>query len=143
MIEQTEQRLRGIAGAAPGTKVTIGGDTLLRREVNTRTRADTTVGEIVALPLTLIVMTLIFAGFVAAAVPFAGALASISGGLLTLYGFSFLLDLDPNVLSVTTVLGLGLSIDYSLLIVSRFREERAPWRAPSRRATFRFLSAFS
>ncbi|MDQ1653265.1 MAG: putative drug exporter of the superfamily, partial [Cryptosporangiaceae bacterium] len=130
VIEQTEQRLRGIAGAAPGTKVTIGGDTLLRREVNTRTRADTTVGEIVALPLTLIVMTLIFAGFVAAAVPFVGALASISGGLLTLYGFSYLLDLDPNVLSVTTVLGLGLSIDYSLLIVSRFREERAGGAEP-------------
>jgi RND superfamily putative drug exporter len=125
-----EHRLRAIAKDVSGTTVTIGGDTLLRREVNAQTRKDTTIGEAVALPLTLIVMILIFAGFVAAAVPVLGALASILGGLLSLYGFSYAISLDPNVLSVTTVLGLGLTIDYALLMVSRFREERAGGAEP-------------
>ncbi|MGN6090694.1 MAG: MMPL family transporter, partial [Actinomycetales bacterium] len=53
------------------------------------------------------------------------ALASVAGGLFALLGFSHLLQLDPSVASVTTVMGLGLSIDYALLLVSRFREERS------------------
>ena len=52
-----------------------------------------------------------------------GAIASIAGALVSLLGLSYLLDLDATVVNVVTVLGLGLSIDYGLLVVSRFREE--------------------
>jgi RND superfamily putative drug exporter len=128
-IGEVETVLRGMVGAAPGAvpgaTVTVGGDRLLQDEVNQQTSKDTQLGEAVALPLTLIVMVLIFGGFLAAGVPLIGALVAISGGLLSLYGFSEFMDLEPSVLSVTTVLGLGLAIDYSLLMVSRFREERA------------------
>jgi RND superfamily putative drug exporter len=117
---QVEKRLREI-----GPDVTIGGFALLQREANEQTSRDTTLGEAIALPLTLIVMVFIFGGLVAAGVPFLAALASIAGGLLSLLGFSAFMDLDPSTLSVTTVMGLGLSIDYALLMVSRFREERA------------------
>jgi RND superfamily putative drug exporter len=55
--------------------------------------------------------------------PIFGAIASIAGGLATLLGFSYLIDLDASVVNVVTVLGLGLCIDYGLLIVSRYREE--------------------
>ena len=55
--------------------------------------------------------------------PMAGAIASIAGGLAALLAFSYVLDLDSSVVNVVTVLGLGLSIDWGLLMVSRFREE--------------------
>ncbi|WP_240133988.1 MMPL family transporter [Actinotalea caeni] len=80
-------------------------------------------GELVALPLSLLIMVVVFGGFLAAGIPVAGALVSIAGGLGALYGFSFVLDLDSSVVNVVTVMALGLSIDYGLLIVSRYREE--------------------
>ena len=66
---------------------------------------------------------LIFGGLAAAGIPLAAALVSISGSLLFLLGFTYLFDVDPNVVSVVTVMGLGLAIDYGLLMVSRYREE--------------------
>lgn len=80
-------------------------------------------GEAITLPLALVVMVLVFGGFLAAAMPMAGALASIAGGLATVLGLSYVMEVDASVVNVVTVLGLGLSIDYGLLIVSRFREE--------------------
>ncbi|GAA3382839.1 MMPL family transporter [Cryptosporangium minutisporangium] len=117
-------RLHAIADAVPGTEVTVGGPTLLQREINDQTRRDTEKGEIIALPATLLAMVAIFGGAVAAGIPIVGALASIACGMLVMLGLLQLMDLDPNVLSVSTVLALGLSIDYSLLMVNRFREER-------------------
>ena len=68
-------------------------------------------------------MVLIFGGFAAAGVPLAGAVASIAGGLVALLAFTYVIDLDITVVNVVTVLGLGLCIDYSLLMVSRYREQ--------------------
>jgi RND superfamily putative drug exporter len=84
---------------------------------------DLRTGEGIALPISLLVMVLVFGGFVAAGMPLAGAIASIGGALASLYGFSRLIELDATVVNVVTILGLGLCIDYGLLIVSRFREE--------------------
>ena len=81
-------------------------------------------------------MVLVFGGFLAAGMPIVGAIASIGGGLATLLGFSYLIDLDAAVVNVVTVLGLGLCIDYGLLIVSRYREElRAQLAATTTRST--------
>ena len=80
-------------------------------------------GELIALPVSLFVMVIVFGGFLAAGMPILGAIASIGGALATLLGFSYLIDLDASVVNVVTVLGLGLCIDYGLLIVSRYREE--------------------
>ena len=121
-VEPATERLREIA--THGVSVTVGGNLLLNDELAEQSRKDTELGEFVALPITLVVMVFLFGGLLAAGIPFLGALASIAGGLAMLYGLSYLLDLDPAVPSVTTVMGLGLSIDYALLIVSRYREER-------------------
>ena len=85
--------------------------------------ADLRAGEGIALPLSFIVMVFVFGGFVAAGMPIAGAIASIAGGLASLFAFSHFIDLDASVVNVVTLLGLGLSIDYGLLTVSRYREE--------------------
>ena len=128
-VDAVVEQLRGLGGDL-GTDVLLGGDTLLRRESAEQSQRDTERGEFVALPITLIVMVLLFGGFVAAGIPLMGALCSIAGGLAALYVLSYLMDLDPAVPSVTTVMGLGLSIDYALLIVQRYREERGLGRDP-------------
>jgi len=127
-VATVEQRLRRI-GADSGAAVTLGGNHLLNAESNAQTQKDTELGEAIALPLTLLVMVVLFGGLAAAGIPLAGALVSIAGGLTGLLGWSYLLDLDPSVASVTTVLGLGLSIDYSLLVITRYREERGRGRS--------------
>ncbi|MBA2389337.1 MAG: MMPL family transporter [Geodermatophilaceae bacterium] len=104
--------------------VILGGDLLLFEEINTQIDKDIAFAELIALPITLVVMVVIFGGLLAAGLPILAAVASIAGALLCLLGFSTVLDLDPNVVPVTTFMGLGLAIDYSLLMVSRFREER-------------------
>ncbi len=80
-------------------------------------------GEGIALPVSFALMVVVFGGFLAAGFPVFGAVASIAGALASLLGFSYLLDLDASTINVVTVLGLGLCIDYGLLVVSRFREE--------------------
>ncbi|MEY9877845.1 RND superfamily putative drug exporter [Streptacidiphilus sp. MAP12-33] len=112
-------------GPKSGTTVKLGGDQVLQQQVQEQTKSDTETGEMVALPITLVVMVLIFGGFIAAGLPLIGAIGSVAGALLALLGFTQIMPMDTSVLPITTVLGLGLSIDYALLVVNRFREERS------------------
>ncbi|GAA1073739.1 MMPL family transporter [Kitasatospora arboriphila] len=121
-LDAVTERLDAVDAA--GTHVTVGGDLVLEQEVKSQTEKDTRFGEIVTLPLTLIVMVLVFGGLAAAGLPGIGAIASVGGALLAMFGFSRIMDIDTSVLPIATVLGLGLSIDYALLMVNRFREER-------------------
>ncbi|AXI77019.1 MMPL family transporter [Peterkaempfera bronchialis] len=123
-VNAVSARLDGIGQAASGARVTVGGDLVLSQEVKQQTAQDTTFGELVTLPIVLIVMVLVFGGFAAASLPLIGAVASVGGALLAIFGFSRIMTLDTSVLPIATVLGLGLSIDYALLMVNRFREER-------------------
>ena len=111
------------AELADPARVVVSSDTLLTDSVVGQMEEDLTRGEAVALPISLLIMVVVFGGFLAAGMPLAGAIASIAGGLGVLLGFSHLIELDSVVVNVVTVLGLGLSIDYGLLIVSRYREE--------------------
>lgn len=104
-------------------RVVVSSDSLLTASIVDQMEKDLTRGEAVALPISLLIMVVVFGGFLAAGMPLAGAIASIAGGLGALLGFSHLIELDSVVVNVVTVLGLGLSIDYGLLIVSRYREE--------------------
>jgi len=124
-IDAAAARLRRLAGEIPGASVQIGGNPLLNREINAQVKADTERAEAVSLPITLIVMVVIFGGLLAALLPLIGAVAAIGGAFVCLLGFAAVITLDPNTVPVTTLLGLGVSIDYALLMVSRFREERA------------------
>src|SRR5699024_9313652 len=104
-------------------RVLVSSNTLLTDSIVGQMQGDLTRGEAVALPISLLVRVIVFGGFLAAGMTLAGAIASIAGGLGPLLGFSHLIELDSVVVNVVSVLGLGLSIDYGLLIVSRFREE--------------------
>ncbi len=126
-LTATEERLAAlsaeISAAVPGATGQVGGGTLLFDAITGQVEKDLVRGELIALPVSLLVMVLVFGGFLAAGMPIAGAVASIGGALAVLLGFSYLIDLDAAVVNVVTVLGLGLCIDYGLLIVSRYREE--------------------
>jgi uncharacterized membrane protein YdfJ with MMPL/SSD domain len=121
--DRLESAATDLRRAEPAATVEVGGTPLLVESLVAVAEADLQKGELISLPIALLVMLLIFGGFLAAGIPLLGAIASIVGALGTLYAFSFLMDIDTTVLNVITVIGLGLSIDYGLLIVSRFREE--------------------
>jgi len=112
-----------LAGAAPGARGTVGGTSLIVGDIHGQVERDLRTGEAVALPIALVAMVFVFGGFLAAGMPMAGALASIGVGLAALLGLTYLMDVDASTLDVVTALGIGLSIDYGLLVVSRFREE--------------------
>ena len=101
----------------------VGSSSKVIKAITSTVERDLLRGEGIALPLTFIVMFFVFGGFVAAGMPIVGAVVSIGGALLSLFGFSHAVELDATVVNIVTLLGLGLSIDYGLLTVSRFREE--------------------
>ncbi|MEP6843736.1 MAG: MMPL family transporter [Pseudolysinimonas sp.] len=107
----------------PGSTALVGGGSLLVDSIVKISASDLERGEAVALPIALVVMLLVFGGFIAAGIPLIGAIVSIVGALGTLFGITYLTDIDTTVINVVTAVGLGLSIDYGLLVVSRFREE--------------------
>ncbi|MEO7753295.1 MAG: MMPL family transporter [Terracoccus sp.] len=123
--------LAGVADAVDGEGIVGGFGPVLDAITGTIER-DLVRGEGIALPLTFLVMVFVFGGFIAAGMPIIGAVVSIGGALLSLFGFSHLLELDATVVNIVTLLGLGLSIDYGLLTVSRFKEELARARTGRR-----------
>jgi putative drug exporter of the RND superfamily len=112
-----------VAQRQPGATGQVGGTQSLIRAINSQVKKDLGTGEAVALPVSLVVMVFVFGGLLAAGLPVAGAIASIAGGLFSLLGFSYAIDLSTTVPNVVSVMGLGLCIDYGLLLVSRYREE--------------------
>ncbi len=121
---QAEARLLAVATAVHG-QGSVGSTSKVIEAVTTTVERDLLRGEGIALPLTFLVMFFVFGGFVAAGMPIIGAVVSIGGALLSLFVFSHVVELDATVVNIVTLLGLGLSIDYGLLTVSRFREELA------------------
>jgi RND superfamily putative drug exporter len=121
--EQVDVVLDRLAEQTGATGDQRGGLRALVDRIIEQVKTDGQRGEGIALPVSFAVMVVVFGGFLAAGFPVLGAIASIAGALASLLGFSYLLDLDASVVNVVTVLGLGLCIDYGLLVVSRFREE--------------------
>src|SRR6266536_1451569 len=99
------------------------------QELRDQAERDLKRGETVALPVVVVLLLLIFSGIVAL-LPLAVALVAIAGALLILLGVGQVSQLSSYSVNVVTMAGLGLAVDYSLLLVSRFREERAAGLAP-------------
>ncbi|NUO91540.1 MAG: MMPL family transporter, partial [Dermatophilaceae bacterium] len=141
----TEKALLAVPEAMGGTG-RLGSSNKVITAITGTVERDLLRGEGIALPLTFLVMVFVFGGFVAAGMPIVGAVVAIGGGLASLFGFSHAVELDATVVNIVTLLGLGLSIDYGLLTVSRFREELAhrqhdvPTREEVTRATERTVA---
>jgi len=123
VVETLTETRDSLRAEFPDATVEVGSTRLLVESIVAISERDLQRGEAVALPIALAVMLVVFGGFLAAGVPLIGAIAAIIGSLGALFGFSHLIDIDTSVINVITAIGLGLSIDYGLLMVSRFREE--------------------
>ncbi|GAC1687883.1 MAG: MMPL family transporter [Candidatus Dormibacteraceae bacterium] len=81
--------------------------------------------EVVALPVTLLLLVLIFASIVAALLPISVGLLAIAGGVGGTMFLAHFTDVSQYAMNVVTLIGLGVAIDYSLFVVNRFRDELA------------------
>lgn len=86
---------------------------------------DLLLAEAIALPVTLILLVMVFGSAVAAALPLLVGIVAILGTNALLRGLTEFTDVSVFAMNLTTALGLGLAIDYALFIVRRFREELA------------------
>ncbi len=109
--------------AIAGLDVAVGGSEAVFADVTETIEGDLGRAESIAIPITLLLLVLVFGGLLAASLPlFVGVLA-VLGTFLSLYVMGSLMDVSVYAINLTTALGLGLAIDYSLFIVSRYREE--------------------
>jgi len=103
--------------------VAVGGQAESFRQVSTQVESDLVRAETITFPIVLILLIVVFGSVVAAGLPLAVAAISVVGTLLALFLLTLVTDVSIFSINLTTALGIGLGIDYSLFIVSRFREE--------------------
>ena len=92
-------------------------------------KGDLVRAELIAVPLTLLLLLIVFGGVVAAGLPVLVGAVSVFGAFMVLWTVTQFTNVSIFSINLVTALGLGLAIDYSLFIVSRFREERAHGRS--------------
>jgi RND superfamily putative drug exporter len=107
----------------PAVDVTVTGLAEVFRQMQHQIESDLVRAEAIALPITLIALIFVFGSIVAASLPLAVGILSIMGTFLALTVIAELTEVSIFSLNLTTAMGLGLAIDYSLFIVSRYREE--------------------
>ncbi|MGW0966816.1 MMPL family transporter [Streptomyces sp. NPDC002516] len=112
-------------GKSGPVEVEIGGPIAVRHEMQTTIKEDLTRAEMIALPVTLLLLVMVFGSAVAALLPLGVGIIAILGTNAVLRGLTEVTDVSVFAMNLTTALGLGLAIDYALFIVRRFREELA------------------
>ena len=108
-----------------GATIYVAGWGPITSEINHTIESDLTRAESVAIPITLLLMIFVFGSVVAAGLPLMIAGLTILGSFFFIWLASLFTDTSTFSVNLVTGLGLGLGIDYALLMVSRFREERA------------------
>ncbi|HZN16397.1 MAG TPA: MMPL family transporter [Acidimicrobiales bacterium] len=103
--------------------VAAGGRGALFAEVGTTIEKDLARAEGLAFPIILVVLIVVFGGLVAASLPLAIGVLAIIGTFFVLRLLTLVTDVSIFSLNLTTAMSLGLAVDYSLFVVSRFREE--------------------
>lgn len=107
----------------PAIDVTVTGMAEVFRQMQHQIEGDLVRAESIALPITLLALIFVFGSIVAASLPLAVGVLAIIGTFLALTVIAELTEVSIFSLNLTTAMGLGLAIDYSLFIVSRYREE--------------------
>ena len=110
-------------GTYKSLRVYVGGFSTISYAISSKISKDLAIAESISIPLTFLLLLFIFGGLIASAMPLVVGLSAILGTFLILYLISLATGVSIFALNLTTGMGLGLGIDYSLLIVNRFREE--------------------
>jgi RND superfamily putative drug exporter len=106
-------------------RVVVGGGPLQDDEMDAQAAKDLARAELYSTPVVLVLLLVLFGGVIAAGLPLLIALVGVPATLAALMTISLVADVSVYAVNVVTMLGLGLAVDYALLVVSRFREERA------------------
>jgi uncharacterized membrane protein YdfJ with MMPL/SSD domain len=108
-----------------GVTVRSGGLAMVNRQITELSQRDLLLVEVIAIPLSFIVLVWVFSGLLAAALPIAVGGMAILGSMAVLHLIALGTDVSIFALNLSTAMGLALAIDYTLLIISRFRDELA------------------
>jgi RND superfamily putative drug exporter len=108
-----------------GAKIYVAGFAAISAEINSTISEDLARAEAIAVPIILLLLVFVFGSLVAAGLPLLIGGLSIVGSFFFVWVSAQFTDTSVFALNLITGLGLGLGIDYSLLMVNRFREERA------------------
>jgi RND superfamily putative drug exporter len=114
-----------------GIIVRSGGDAMVNAQINSQLQRDLLIMESIAVPLSFLVLVWVFGGLLAAALPVAVGLLAILGSMAVLRFITFSTDVSNLAPNLTTAMGLALAIDYTLLIISRYRDELAEGADPN------------
>jgi RND superfamily putative drug exporter len=117
-------RVEAVLRDIDAPEVLVGGELLVDEEFAERAERDAQRAELLSLPVALVVMTVVFGGIIAAGLPLALAFGGVFATMIALGVVASLTEVSLYALNVVIMLGIGLGIDYGLLMVSRFREER-------------------
>ncbi|MFE5794217.1 MMPL family transporter [Streptomyces sp. NPDC056503] len=128
VLDRIAPEYRGTHGPV---EVTLGGGLAVRHEMQTIIQEDLLRAELIALPLTLVLLVMVFGSAVAALLPLGIGIVAILGTNAVLRGITEFTDVSVFAQNLTTALGLGLAIDYALFVVRRYREELAAGADPS------------
>ncbi|HEX9833292.1 MAG TPA: MMPL family transporter [Mycobacterium sp.] len=114
-----------VTGSRDGVTVRAGGVAMVNVQITEQSQRDLLLMESLAIPFSFLVLVWVFGGLLAAALPVAVGVIAILGSLSVLRLITLGTDVSIFALNLTTAMGLALAIDYTLLIISRFRDELA------------------
>jgi RND superfamily putative drug exporter len=115
--------LRRALRSPDGPPALVTGQPAIQRDLDPILASDLHRGELIAIPFALLVLLVLFGLSLAVAIPFVVAACTIAGTLAAVYAIAHALPTTSFVTNLVTLIGLGLAVDYSLLLVYRFREE--------------------
>ena len=110
-------------GKIDGLTLYSGGVGVVGNAINKKISKDLSISEAISIPATFILLAFVFGALAASAMPLVVGVSAILGAFFILYLISLFTTVSIYALNLTTGMGLGLGIDYALLMVNRFREE--------------------
>ncbi len=113
-----------------GVTVQAGGEAMVNVEITEQSQRDLFLMESLAIPTSFVVLVWVFGGALAAAIPLAVGGMAILGALAVLRGVTSFADVSIFALNLSAAMGLALAIDYTLLMISRYRDELADGAEP-------------